>query len=198
MIDYDYRYIWHDPKRRLVIASGITFRDFAATLRSNQGVVLLRHESEKSIRDMHSGLEYVPYMYIADVMAEDIYSWGDCAWADYEIQQPSAPDAFPVLAPEELAELFYFAHTAKPLQRVALPTLQNRFLCHGHDDGWRLHVYYSVWSDVADVLSSIVPKELGTINLNELLKARCAYWLQGGIVQKEMMTEDIDSILNAR
>jgi hypothetical protein len=194
----NYMYIWHDPDRRLITASGIEFRDFASTLCSNAGVVLLRHESEAAVRDFHSGFDYVPYMYIAELIAEDTYSWGDFVWTDYEIQQPSTPDEFPALSPEEIAELLYFAHTARPLRQVAIPRLHNRFLLHGHDDGWLLRAYYSAWSDVADMLSSIIPKQLGEIDMSELLEGQCAYWLEGGATRKEMITNDIDSLLNAR
>jgi hypothetical protein len=64
--------------------------------------------------------------------AENIYSWGNFVWADY------AGAKFPSINNEEVAELLFFSHKAKPLHRIALPNLSNRFLSYVHDDGWYL------------------------------------------------------------
>ena len=48
------------------------------------------------------------------------------------------------------------------------------------------------------MLSSIIPKRLGKIDMSELLEGQCAYWVEAGTIRKEIVTENIDFLLNAR
>jgi hypothetical protein len=78
---------------------------------------------------------------IPKVVGENIYSWGDFCWVDYNTEN------FPHLTKREIAELLYFGHKAEPLNEVRIPSLNNKYLFYAHDDGWFLKLYYVNWDD---------------------------------------------------
>ena len=123
-------------------------------------------------------------------MAENIYSWGNFAWADY------AAPLVPPMTDDELAELLFFAHRGRPLHRIALPSLRNNFLGYAHDDGWFLQLYYTNWQHVERFVNSAIPPTLGSLNASELKMGNHAFWLRDGETRQEKRTHDIDSILN--
>ena len=187
----DYLYIWHDPVKRCVVASGIEFKDFLPFLSGKGGVVLLEHQSDEAELDVQSGFDYFSNQTISKLINEDIYSWGNFAWADYTAESlPAIPD-------QEIAELLYFAHRTKPLTSPAFPSLNNNFLAFAHDDGWYLRLYYNNWRYIEDFLHSI-PHTLGSISSTELESGVHGYWLQAGVTSVEVKTDDVDSILNRR
>lgn len=186
----DYLYIWHNPVQQLVVASGIEFKDFLPFLNQKGGVILLDHQSEIASYDARSGFRFTPASALARLAAEDIYRWGDFTWADF--RDPSLP----LLSPEEKAELLYFAHQVRPLHTVKIPGLKNSFLAQIHDDGWRLQLYYTDWNDVAGFLATVIPEEIGKLDIPALQEGTQGFWLYKGQIEKAEKTFDIDSVLN--
>ena len=187
----DYLYIWNDRVQKLLVASGIEFRDLLP-LFTMGGVVLLKHAfHDAECDDSASGLDFLPAARLSKLASEDFYSWGDFRFADF------TGDAFPMLSPDEIAELLYFGHIGQPLRRNRIGTLGNCFLVAIHDDGWCIQVRYSDWSDVDRLLQNVGP------GLSPELVARIeeggrALWIRGGRVAEEERTLDIDSVLNRR
>lgn len=71
----DYLYLWHDPKNRRVVASGIQFADVVQGLAERLGgVVLLKHEYEDGIHDPTTRLDYVGNEGVVGVCDQDTYS----------------------------------------------------------------------------------------------------------------------------
>ena len=187
----DYVYIWHDPLAHFVVASGVEFRDLALLFQQG-GVILLKHQSEETAHDNHTGLQYVEGSAIQALLAEDIYSWGDFTWADF--QGPSLP----LMAPQDVAALLYFSHAGKPLTAVKVSGLNNRFLCRSHDDGWYLQIYYSSEPDL-DAMFSQLNIQYGNDGLLDRMKAGdIAIWRSANKVEMEEKTFDIDRLLNRR
>ena len=116
----DYLYIWHKPEQQFVVASGIEFKDFLPLLREHEGVVLIEQKSETAGYDANSSLNFVQASNLSELAAEDIYSWGNFVWADY------AGSVFPSISDEEVAELLFFAHKAKPLHRIVIKSFITR------------------------------------------------------------------------
>lgn len=152
--------------------------------------MLVDHHSDTATYDADTSLDFVQASSLTDLAAEDIYSWGNFVWADY------ASPAVPSISNEEIAELFYFARRAKPLHRIALPSLNNQFLGYEHDDGWYLQLYYTDWERIETLLGKAIPKSMGQLDLSELRQGTHGFWLQGGMIHLEEKTHDVDKILN--
>lgn len=188
----DYLYVWHDPEQRFLVASGIEFTDFLPCLKSQGGIVLVDHQSETSTHDPNTSLDFVQASDLSELAAEDIYSWGNFVWADY------ATPTFPSISDEEIAELLFLAHKAKPLRDVSIPSLGNQFLGYEHDDGWYLQLYYAHWNHIERLLATAIPATVGKLDVLELARGSHGFWLQAGETHREEKTHDVDKILNRR
>ena len=167
----DYLYIWHDPRRKFVIASGIQFADLAPYSSAAGGLLLLAHGYGDAMNDQPSRFDYVPHAQVEQAKQDDVYSWGDICWVDY------AGPTFPALTKREVAELLYFKHFGEPFKNVGFQSLRNRFLAVGHDDGWFLKVYYKSWSDMAALLGQLeFFRSLGS-RATLLRRGAHAYWI---------------------
>lgn len=187
----DYLYIWNDPNERLLVASGIEFRDLLPMF-TRGGLVLLKHDFDDAEHDDDSGFDFVAAPRVSELASQNIYSWGDFRFADY----PS--DVFPRIPPEHVAELLYFAHAGRPLRRPLVESVGNRFLCSIHDDGWSFHAHYTNWQDIEHCLllaGSMISRDLVASVKNA---ATGALWVREGRPEPEERTFDIDSILNRR
>lgn len=183
----DYLYIWNDPDQKFILASGIEFSDLSGAAAGDGGFLLLDHQSDVATYDPNSGFFFVPYSQSSSLAAEDIYSWGNFVWADFTQETP------PNLLKQEVAELLYFSHKGEPLAGASIAGLGNRFLAYAHDDGWYLKLYYSIWSEAANLLKSLVPSEV----LAGLAAGEGAFWVRSGEAKAEKKTLDVDKILNA-
>lgn len=182
-----YLYIWHDPAERMLVASGIEFKDFLPALGQAGGIVL-RKGSAGTTRKPASHLTLVQQQLPA-LAREDLYACGSHAWADYHGTAPAAADATVATA---------LAHHATASQRTGLAILQNRFLAFAHDDGWYLKLFYAAWDDVEALLAGAIAPALGALDLRALQQGSDGCWLQNGTLQPELKTHDIDSVLNRR
>lgn len=187
----DYLYVWHDPEQQFLVASGIEFKDFLPSLTPQGGVVLIDHQSDAAAYDTNSSFNFVQASNLALLAAEDIYSWGNFVWADY------ASSELPPIPDDEVSELLFFAHKAKPLHKIALPSLGNNFLSYVHDDGWYLRLYYTNW-DHAQRLIAGAASNLGALDVSELKQGTHGFWIRGGKVVTEEKTDDVDRVLNRR
>jgi hypothetical protein len=188
----DYLYVWHDPNRQFLVASGIEFKDFLPHLKSQGGIILLDHQSEIASYDANTAFDFVQASDLSELAAENIYSWGNFVWADY------ASPTFPSISDTEIAELLFFAQKANPLHEVLIPSLCNQFLGYEHDDGWYLKLYYNRWEYVESLLVRAVPSTLGNLDVLELKQGAHGFWLQEGETQIEEKTHDVDKVLNRR
>src|SRR6187402_878429 len=160
----DYLYIWNDKEQQAIIVSGLEFKDFLPVLNLQDGIILMEHKSDICEYDDVSGFNYCESDNLHKLLDEDIYSWGDFIWADYKSKKKL------LVSEKEVSELLYFAHKRKPLHKIDLPSINNKFLCHIHDDGWRMKLYYTDWKYVEELLSKSIPASLGSLNIQELEK----------------------------
>lgn len=188
----DYLYIWHDIGSNSIIASGIEFESIANQMVPNRGIILLNHNSENAKFDDSSRFEYVPPEKISDLTKEDIYSWGDFCWIDYE------SDKFPKLSKKQISEILYFEHKAEPFDDIRLSCLNNKFMCYAHDDGWFLKMFYHNFSDVVGLIRSLDLSFDHNELISSLEHAKAAYWISSGKIEVEQITLDIDKVLNQR
>lgn len=188
----NYIYIWNDPIEKYLIISGIEFKDFKYILNNNHGYILLDHNSEYCKYDTDTGFDYIMENEIQKVREENIYSWGNCTWVDF------IGETIPKISEQEIAELLYFKHRAKPLNSIKISSLKNYFLAYAHDDGWFLKIYYNDWSYTKIIVELINKKMKCILNIEELFKGIDAFWIKKGIIEKEEKTLHIDNILQKR
>jgi hypothetical protein len=188
----DYVYIWNDPDKQFIVASGIEFKDFRHSLNTQGGVMLIEHQSDVAVHDSQSGFDFVSTSSLPELMDENIYDWGNFTWVDYK------STACPPLTDIEISELLFFEHKVKPLSKVFLPSLDNQFMAYVHDDGWYLQLYYTNWEYVEHFINTTIPSSIGILNIPEMKLGNHGYWLQNGMVDIEEKTYAVDSILNRR
>ncbi len=188
----NYLYIWHEPEKQLIVASGIEFKDFQPIFCRRGGIVLIEHKSKLAEHDLESGFDFVTNAGLSALMNENIYSWGNFVWIDYKVP------TFPKLTDIEVSEILFFAHKAKPFKSVNIHSLDNQFMAYVHDDGWYLQLYYTSWLEIETLINTIIPSHIGKLNTAELKKGNHGYWLQNGHVITEEKTYAIDLILNRR
>ena len=179
-----YLYIWHDPAERMLIASGIEFKDVIPALAEADGIVLRRGSAGTTRKP--AAFQTLARLQLSVLAQEDMHAWGSHAWADWQGKPPAFPDA-------GVAAMLDHRGALTPL-----PALRSRFLAFAHDDGWYLKLLYREWEDVAAMLASVIPPALGTLDLAALQQGDDGYWLQDGTVQAELKTHAIDSVLNRR
>jgi len=187
----DYLYFWHEPKDHFIVASGIHFKDLAPSLSKAGGVLLLSHEFWEAPHDPNSGFDYVTASALEPLCLENIYSWGDFRWIDYA--DPHHPSQ---MTKQEVAEVLYFRHRSEPFSNIEIPSLKNRFLAYGHDDGWYLKIYYSAWSDMRDLLAQLKWNWSTDARSRILAGGQCAVWIDARGMTDEAATHDIDSVMN--
>ena len=179
-----YLYIWHDPVARMIVASGLEFKDVIPALQGADGIVLRKGSAGTARKP--AACQTVARQQLAALAQEDLYACGSHAWADYRGAPPAPGDA-------EVAALLGHRGALTPL-----PALGSRFLAFAHDDGWYLKLLYAAWDDVAALLAGAIAPALGTLDMDALQRGGDGYWLQDGVVNLELSTHDIDSVLNRR
>ncbi|MCA1859554.1 hypothetical protein LE191_05475 [Janthinobacterium sp. HSC-3S05] len=179
-----YLYIWHDPAERMLVASGIEFKDCIAALGKADGIVL-RRGSAGTLKKP-AAWQTLMRQQLPALAHEDIHAWGSHAWADWQGAPPASPDA-------DVAAMLGHHGALAPL-----PALRSRFLAFAHDDGWYLKLFYREWDDAAALLAGAIAPSLGTLDMEALQQGADGYWLQDGALQVELKTHDIDSVLNRR
>ncbi|MED5612705.1 hypothetical protein [Janthinobacterium sp. P210005] len=182
-----YLYLWHDPAERMLVASGIEFKDFLPALGESGGIVLRKGRAGTARKP--AGYQTLARQQLPALAREDLHACGSHAWADWRGAAPPPQDA------DVAAALAYHAAASR---RTGLAALQNRFLAFAHDDGWYLKLLYAAWDDAAAVLAGAIPPALGTLDLDALRQGDDGYWLQDGTLEVELKTHDIDSVLNRR
>ena len=195
----NYLYLWRDPRRECLVASGLEFKDFHRHLRTHtSGVVLLKHGYTEAL-EHPSGLEFVPLAGIPALIEDDPYGYGDLLWAD----SPTVVDGesmLPAISDSELAELLFFGHTARPLGAVSLDCIKNQFLFAAHDDGWSLRVYANSWDASCDLLRSLAIadrfSQSAEVVIETIEDGTSACFISRGEFKEVECSENIDSVLD--
>jgi hypothetical protein len=188
----NYLYIWHKKEQQFIVASGIEFADISGYISLSSGLILLSHCFDDAKFDKNSRFDFIGQKGIRELSNEDIYSWGDFCWVDYD------SESFPKISKKEIAELLYFSHMAEPFKSIIYPSLKNKFLFYSHDDSWFLKLYYKNWNDINDLISALNISCDKDKLINSLISQRHALWVQGDSIEEEESTFDIDSIINKR
>jgi hypothetical protein len=72
-------------------------------------------------------------------------------------------NVFDKLNDNDIAELLFFAHLARPLNRVIISKIMNRFAYYSHDDGWFNKLYVRSFQDYETILVNVIINKLQKI-----------------------------------
>lgn len=159
----DVFYINAFPENNEVLYYGMEFSEFVKYVPNelNQ-ILLLKPEYGFGEFSSNTYLDMVDNEGMDRLLKEDIYSFGDFCWVDY-----NETECVERLEPTETAELLYLAHMFKPVNSPFFDKLQNRYAYLAHDDGWFCRLYCSQYSDIKEIISN---KIIGMVSTSKRRK----------------------------
>ncbi|GMQ58510.1 oxalate:formate antiporter [Vallitalea sediminicola] len=177
----DLIYMNYEKESNKVISYGVEFREFIQALSKRPNNILVLEGYYGSDFDFTTNCEYCISEDIDEFIQEDVYSYGNFSWVDFE-----SVKGLKTLEPQEVAELFYLSKMWNPVNDTFFEKLNNRFVYTAHDDGWINHTFYNNISDFQEVLTEIIINKVYTIyniklpKLNKIISARlCELSLSG-------------------
>jgi len=154
--NHELLYIHLNDRDQYVLSSGIEFVEFGRSLSDSLNyILLLKHQSEEADFNRHTLLHYVSEDSLEKLMGENIASYGDFCWIDFE-----ELEGLNVLSAQEIAEVLYLGHTKHHLKLPFYNQLGNKFAYMSHDDGWFSKVYYRNMNDFYRMLSQVISGKL--------------------------------------
>jgi len=154
--NHELLYIHLNDRDQYVLSSGIEFFDFARSLSDSLNyILLLKHQFEDGDFNSHTLLNYASEDHFGKLMDENIASYGDFCWLDFE-----ELEGLNVLTAQEIAEILYLGHTKHHLKLPFYNQLGNRFAYLSHDDGWFSKVYYRNMNDFYRMLSQVISAKI--------------------------------------
>lgn len=126
-----------DFEENKVFSCGATFFDFMKHIKIKpNNILLLKASFGDGKYDRKIGLDYVDSENMEDLIKDDVYSYGDFIWLDYN--DPSIIDN---MSGVELSELLYIGHTFSPLNKALINWINNKYLYLAHDDDYWTKIY---------------------------------------------------------
>lgn len=151
----DLIYLSYDNNLNRVISYGIEFKEFIQALSNRPKNILVLEGYYGSAFDFTTNCEYCVNEDIDEFIEEDVYSYGNFSWVDF-----NDINNLKKLNPQEVAELFYVSKMWKPINGTYFKKLNNRFIYVAHDDGWINHTYYNNISDFKEILSNVIVSKI--------------------------------------
>ncbi|GAB6109939.1 hypothetical protein [Fusibacter bizertensis] len=159
----DIIYLYYEKDKNKVISYGIEFREFMASIDVKpENMLILQGEFGTSF-DFTTLCEYCTKEDLDEFLKEDVYSYGNFSWVDFE-----TIEGLSSLGPQEVAELFYLAKLWHPIKTAYFKKLNNRFSYNAHDDGWINHIFYNNEADFVEVIQNIIPMKIHSIYHNKI------------------------------
>lgn len=131
---------------------GIEFYEFMNGVSTRpENLILLQHDFHNENWNQYSRFDYVTKEEINELIEDNIYRYGDFVWVDF-----SKEEDLDTLSSNDIAELLFFSHLARPLTHI--PKI--RFAYHAHDDGWFNKLYVTDLQDYEILLANVIPSKL--------------------------------------
>ncbi|MFF2484625.1 hypothetical protein [Paenibacillus sp. NPDC058071] len=158
----DIIYMIYNENEQSVTSMGIEFIDFINCLTIEPNNILLL-ESGYTGEDFHYGLrlEFVRKENLNDLYKENVYSYGDFCWVDFD-----ELITIDNLTPHEKAELLYLGHYKQPLGSPFFEKLNNKYVYLSHDDGWFNKIFYKDKNQYIDALGRLVSNRVKSYRKN--------------------------------
>lgn len=130
MKNRDFYYLVCDFEENKVFSCGASFSDFMSFIKVKaNNILLLKASFGDGKYDRNIGLDYVDSENMEDLINDDVYSYGDFVWVDYDDE-----NIIKNMSALELAELLYVGHTFKTLNEPLMKWINNKYLYLAHDD----------------------------------------------------------------
>ena len=150
-------YIKISPEESKIVYSGIEFSEFIEFLPKPIENILLIEGDYWGNKQAHN-FELLEGREIENLAKEDVYSFGNFSFVDY-----AHTAAVNGLSNQQVAELLYLAHAARPLSSPFFAPLENRFAYLAHDDGWYCKLYCRDLRDFTPVLLGKIMARAGIV-----------------------------------
>jgi hypothetical protein len=127
---------------------GIEFHEFMSSVSNRpENLLLLKHNFGNARWNSIAKFDYVTSQEIKELINDDVYSYGDFCWVDFNKEED-----LDLMSAMQIAELLFFAHLAGPLQDIP----KVRFAYFAHDDGWFNKLYVTKLEDYEQILSKAI------------------------------------------
>lgn len=154
----DLIYVNYDNDLDRVISYGIEFKEFIQSLSKKPNNILVLKGDYGSAFDFTTNCEYCIGEDIDEFIEEDVYSYGDFSWIDFD-----KINNLKTLEKQEVAELFYVSKMWEPINDTYYKKINNRFIYVAHDDGWINYTYYNNVLDYQEILSNVIVNKIKKI-----------------------------------
>lgn len=154
----DVFYINAFPENNELVYYGMQLNEFIkyAPVEINKLLILEGEYYGRGFRSK-TKLEVVENDEMDEFLGEDVYSYGDFSWVDFDER-----DNVENLEPQELAELLYLGHMFKPIKSPFFDKIQNRYAYLAHDDGWFCRLYCREYSDFKEIICNKIIDTVST------------------------------------
>ncbi|ASV67275.1 MULTISPECIES: hypothetical protein [Cytobacillus] len=161
----DLIYILLNEKDQSVISYGIEFSEFMQSLQNRTGhLLLVKHQYDNGELNVHTMFDWVAHEDLPALINEDVYSYGDFCWIDFEEEE-----SLNELPAQAIAELLYLSHVKEHLKKPFYNHLSNRYCYLAHDDGWLNKVYYRDWQDFYKMLGDVAAMKMEHLKVEKSL-----------------------------
>ncbi|MGG3574042.1 hypothetical protein ABES25_15935 [Bacillus gobiensis] len=172
------------PEENKIIYYGMELREFLnCTPIELNNLLLLNAEYYGRGFSSHTKLEVVDSEEMEHFSQEDVYSYGNFCWIDY-----NQKENIEKLEPPEIAEMLYLGHMLSPVNSPFFEKLDNRYTYLAHDDGWYCKLYCKYYDDLKEIITNKI------IGMASTSKRRKIYPFSEELKEK-LLTLAIDGLI---
>ncbi|WP_047153058.1 hypothetical protein [Aneurinibacillus tyrosinisolvens] len=154
----DVFYINAFPENNEIVYYGMELREFVkyAPVELNKLLLLEAEYFSPGFRS-RTQFEVVDKEEMEDFLKEDVYSYGNFSWVDF-----NQKENIEKLESPEIAGLLYLGHMFEPIESPFFEKIENRYAYLAHDDGWFCRVYCKYYSDFQEIIANKVTGMVST------------------------------------
>lgn len=182
-----FTYIKIDEQQSCIYTTGMTFKEFIFGMKPKiNNILILSGFPEVSNWNRKLCLEYIKKEKLNDFYEEDVYSYGDFCWVDFENESDLNN-----VTKEELASLLYMAHLKEKLNDFKIKSLNNKYAYLCHDDEYSVKIYMQNTKKYKKVIQYKILKELqGKKKMiakipDDIMDTLYDYFKQGAVIDFE-------------
>lgn len=153
-------YIHMNDVDHFVVYSGLSLKQFMASIDPLKNILLLKRTYEDGSFNMHTQFDFVSSEDIPDFIKKETDATADLCWIDFTSEKNVN-----ALTPLEQAELLYFQHKREPLASPFSVKLQNRYFFYSSNIDKMTKVYFRFIGDsemiVANLLNHMIKEKEG-------------------------------------